>query len=144
MHIVHQLPLMLSFKTDSNKRWAVDYGRGGGTPSGQTLVCKRQDFITFPANKFEKKDDATVLGASFCIGTILGTYQSNQVTTVNFVNCCQPSIITLDFSPTKIHGPPFCSNQSYLVKCFLHVWCPLECMRLDSLFWCSSFSCEWC
>ena len=31
----------------------------------------------------------------FCIGAILGTYQSDRVTTVNFVNCHQPSIITL-------------------------------------------------
>ena len=56
-----------------------------------------------------KIDDATMFGASFCIGRILGTYQSDRVTTVTFVNHRQPSIITLCsflFPPKKL-GPPF-------------------------------------
>ncbi len=52
-----------------------------------------------------KNNNATMLGVSFCIGTILGTYRSDQVTAVNFVNRRQPSIITLRrfFLPPKPH-----------------------------------------
>ena len=51
----------------------------------------------------KKIDNAPVAGESFCIETILGTYQSNRVTTVNFVNRRQLSIITLRpfFLPPK-------------------------------------------
>ena len=55
-------------------------------------------------------------GVSFCIGTILGTFQSDQVTTVNFVNRHQPSIITLRrFFSHQNHRHSFCLNQSYLI-----------------------------
>ena len=52
-------------------------------------------------------------GASFCIGTILGTYQSDRKTTVNFVNCRQPSIITLHavLAPARIPSQGFYSNS---------------------------------
>jgi hypothetical protein len=42
------------YKTDLNKRRFHDFG-GEKTPSGQTVVRKRQHFITFSANEFEKK-----------------------------------------------------------------------------------------
>ena len=57
-------------------------------PSGQTAVHKRRHFI-----KFEKKLMMPPCRA-LCIGTIVGTYQSDQVTMVNFINGHQPCNIT--------------------------------------------------
>ena len=60
-----------------------------------------------------KIDDAHVSGASFCIGTILGTYQSDRVTAVNVVNYRQPSIVTLCpfFAPTRPYNVRFEKNS---------------------------------
>jgi hypothetical protein len=60
-----------------------------------------------------KIDYATVLGASFCIGTMLGTYQSDQVTMVNFDNRRQPYIITLRtfLVPARIPSRGFYSSS---------------------------------
>ena len=46
--------LSLPCKTDLNTRRAHDFGEKK-TPSGQTVILKRQHFITFWANEFEKK-----------------------------------------------------------------------------------------
>jgi hypothetical protein len=46
--------------------------------SGDSLQLSQQ-------MNLRKKDDTTVLATSLCIGVVLGTYQSDQVTTVNFV-----------------------------------------------------------
>jgi hypothetical protein len=55
-----------------------------------------------------KKDNATMSGISFCIKTILGTYQSNQVTTeILSIAVNHPSSLFVDFSPAKIMSTPF-------------------------------------
>ncbi len=79
-----------------------------------------------------KIDNATMSGVSFCIRTILGTYQSDRVTIVIFVNGRQPSIITLRcFFSLQNHGHSFCLNQ-----CYMHACCWRHAV-VFSIFYCS-------